>query len=173
MEMKWRRFEVVVAMAVFVWAMGLGQGQAQEYTVENYSFTWPVAQTGSVVMEIQKDTGEAIVVLANRAKLRLTTLYLAPNVARQIGEVLVNTEEYYGRLSGSQEKKPAEAVEVGSYKVNFAYNSPKQGQFEVVVQSGSRSGPGVKMYQDEAKEIGKALLESEKMAAFVNKRINL
>jgi hypothetical protein len=173
MEMKWRRFEVVVAMAVFVWAISLGQGEAQDYTVENYSFSWPVAQTGSGVMEIYKDKSAAVVVLANRAKLTLTTLHLAPNVARQIGEVLVNTDKYYGRLSGSQEKKPAETVEVGSYMVNFALNSPKQGQFEIFVQSGSKSGPGVKMYRDEAIEIGKTLLEAEKMAAFINERINL
>ena len=151
-----------------------------DYTIKNYRFVWHVAEAGKVKLKIQKDpTGLNVVFSSPGGKL--ARLALTPAQAKGIGKVLLKTNNYFNKhqnfFSQQKNKKSflyddehSDKVPVGNYQVVF-HSSPKGKKFEVKVSESKMFSAAVLLTKGEAQKIAKYLVDAEKMAAIVNKRI--
>ncbi len=141
---------------------------AEEFVIENYTFTWHVVKYGGTSMEIQK-TPEALVVIFGQPSIPLCALTVSPVQANAIGELLQKTEDYYESQKKSDDLSSSNSLFSNNCEVNF---SSKQGrEFRIRVKQNDVFGPVVLMERDEAIEIGKYLRQAEQMASFADKRI--
>jgi len=141
---------------------------AEEFVINDYTFTWHVAKYGGTTMEIQK-TPEALVVIFGRPSVPLCALTISPVQANAVGQLLKKTEEYYEMQKKSDDLSSSDTLSANNCTVNF---SSKQGrEFRIRVKQKELFGPVVLMERDEAIEIGKYLRQAEEMASFADKRI--
>ncbi|MCF8127939.1 MAG: hypothetical protein K9N10_05465 [Deltaproteobacteria bacterium] len=141
---------------------------AEDFVIEDYTFTWHVVKYGGTTMEIQK-TPEALVVIFGRPSVPLCALTISPVQANAVGQLLKKTEEYYEMQKKSDDLSSSDTLSANNCEVNF---SSKQGrEFRIRVKQKELFGPVVLMERDEAIEIGKYLRQAEQMASFADKRI--
>ena len=158
---------MVLACMIF-WGMFIGSVHAEEFTIEDYTFTWHVVKYGGTTMEIQK-TPEALVVIFGRPSVPLCALTISPAQANAVGELLKKTDEYYQMQKESDDVSSSDTLTSNNCSVNF---SSKQGrEFRIRVKQKELFGPVVLMERDEAIEIGKYLRQAEEMASFADKRV--
>ncbi len=158
---------ILWACVVFLGILAV-PAHAEEFVIENYTFTWHVVKYGGTSMEIQK-TPEALVVIFGQPAIPLCALTVSPVQANAIGELLRKTEEYYEIQKKSDDLSSSNSLFSHNCEVNF---SSKQGRdFRIRVRQKEVFGPVVLMERDEAMEIGKFLRQAEQMASFADKRI--
>lgn len=153
----------MVFLSIFVMPV-----HAEEFVIEDYTFTWHVVKYGGTTMEIQK-TPEALVIIFGQPSIPLCALTVSPVQANAIGELLTKTDEYYESQKKSDDLSSSNSLFSNNCEVNF---SSKQGrEFRIRVKQKELFGPVVLMERDEAIEIGKFLRQAEQMASFADKRI--
>ena len=141
---------------------------AKDFVIKDYGFTWVVARTGDVSMQIQKKPGNISVILSSLGG-KIATLSMTPSEAKAIGQVLEKTEEYYDKQKKSDDRKSEDVVHEGQFRVYFSSTQGKN--FQVSIRSSKFFSAAVLLTKDEALEMGKNLRDAEDMAAFVNRRI--
>jgi hypothetical protein len=157
---------VLVCMALL--GVFMGSVHAEEFKIEDYTFTWHVVKYGGTTMEIQK-TPQALVVIFGRPSVPLCALTISPAQANAVGELLKKTDEYYQIQKKSDDLSSSDTFFANNCSVNF---SSKQGrEFRIRVKQKEVFGPVVLMERDEAIEIGKYLRQAEQMASFADKRV--
>jgi len=159
---------IAIVICVLFLAGTLPLSHAGSYVIKGYTFTWHVISIGSAKMEIQKTPKGLQVILGSLGGV-LATLSLAPSQAKAIGEVLKKTEDYYEEQSKSDDRKSDDTIEADKCKVTF---SSKQGRdFQIAIREAKIFSPEVLLSRSEAVVIGQYLRKAEKMAAFMDKRI--
>jgi len=141
---------------------------AKGFVIKDYGFTWVVARTGDVSMQIQKKPGSTSVILSSLGG-KIATLSMTPSEAKAIGGVLEKTEEYYDKQKKSDDRKSEDVVHEGQFRVYFSSTQGKN--FQVSIRSSKFFSAAVLLTKYEALEMGKNLRDAEDMAAFVNRRI--
>ena len=140
---------------------------AQEYAIGDYDFTWRVAKVGDVRMDVQKNQKGVSIVLAGPGG-GLARLSMTPIQAMAIGDALKKTGEYYDEQMKKQDPNMEKIISAGDHTVSFSSSRGKK--FQVSVRK-STVGPAVLMDKDQALKMVKYLMDAEKMAALVDKRI--
>ncbi len=153
----------VVGLSIF-----FGTANAQEYTINDYDFTWRVVKVGDVSMAVQKNPSGVLIILRGPGG-GLGRLSMTPFQAKAVGAVLKTTEEYYNKQKKSPVGKSEDMASAGDYRVYFS-SSARGKSFQVGVKK-SDAAATVQMNKDQALKMGKYLGDAEKMAALVNDRI--
>ena len=162
-------FRKLFLVACVFWLAGFSSvAGAKDFVIKDYGFTWEVAKTGDVGMQIQKKPGSISVILSSLGG-KIATLSMTPSEAKAIGEVLEKTEEYYNKQKKSDDRKSEDVVHEGQFRVYFSSSQGKN--FQVSIRSSKFFSAAVLLNRDEALEMGKHLRDAEDMAAFVNRRI--
>ncbi|MCF8131030.1 MAG: hypothetical protein K9N10_21170 [Deltaproteobacteria bacterium] len=141
---------------------------AEEFVIEDYTFTWHVVKFGGTTMEIQK-TPEALVVILGRPSVPMCAVSLSPVQANAVGAMLNKTEDYYESQKKTDDPSSSDSLFSHNCEVNF---SSKQGRdFKIRVKQKEMFGPVALLERDEAIEVGKYLRQAEQMCSFADKRI--
>ena len=147
----------------------LNSASAQEFSIQNWVFTWYAAQVNDVRMDIEKKPAGTLVVLRSLGG-PLATIYMAPDQAVEIGKVLKDTNVYYDKQMKRRDMDDQDVIVSGEHKIYFTSSRGKN--FQVSVRTASMVSPAVMMTRNEALKIADSLLESAKMADWVDKRIH-
>lgn len=162
--------KMLLMFIISCFTMSFSLSNAEDYVINDYTFTWHVIQVGKVKLKIQKEEDRLTVVIGSFGG-KLATLYLQPSHAKAIGEVLLKSEEYYQKHLKSEERDQKDSVQVGKYLVVFS-SLTKGKDFEVRVrESKTFTFTSVLFSKDEAIKMAGHLMDAEKMAALVEKRI--
>lgn len=144
------------------------QEEPSEFVIEPYEFTWTVAQTGDVELRIEKTEDTLLVGIMDTHMHQY--LSLRPASAEQIGQVLGKADEYYRRMRGSPEDV-RETVKAGKCEVSF-WNSPQYGFSVSVKPQGLFAMTRVSLERKQALQLAPHLLKAQRMAEFVDRRVN-
>ena len=160
--------KVMMIVCLFCLSLFLPSAHAEDFVIKDYLFTWHIAKVGEVTMDIQKSPEGTAVVLRSLGG-PLATLLIPPSQAKEIGELLNKTEDYYSEQKKSEDMKSSKTVFTGNYRVTF---SSKQGSsFVASIAEFKVLGAAVLLGKDPAVEIGTYLRKAPEMAALVNDRI--
>ncbi len=162
--------KVMLLVCMVFMGMFVISAYAEEFVIEDYTFTWHVAKTmiGGTTIEVQK-TPEAIVVIFGRPGFPLSTVTVSPAQANAMGIMLKKTNDYYEAQKKSEDPTSSDSLTANNCVVTF---SSKQGRnFKVRVKQDGYFGPVVLMEREEAIEAGKYLRKTEQMCSFADKRI--
>ena len=155
-------FSVLMLCSFSAWA------HAEEFEIQNYTFTWHVTTVGEITFEIQK-TAVSISAILGISGVPLSVLTISPVQANAVGEMLEKADEYLAAQKKSEDLKSKDVISAHNCIVTF---SSSQGQnFEIEVKENDPFSPVVRMSRFEALEISKFLKKAEEMASFVDKRI--
>ena len=141
---------------------------AENFVINDYLFTWYIADAGDATIEIQKSpTGLAVILKSIGGPL--ATLSIPPSQAKAIGEALKKTEDYYKEQQKSDDLKSSKIVPVGNYRITF---SSKQGSsFVAEIAESKAFGSAVLLSKEAALKTGRYLRKAEALADFADKRI--
>ncbi|MBW1819582.1 MAG: hypothetical protein JRJ60_20770 [Deltaproteobacteria bacterium] len=154
-----------VLLAIVAWS---GAAAAEEMRIQDYVFTWHVAKVGSVSIRVEK-TQEHLWIIVGSPGGKIASVALTPSQAKVIGEILVQTQDYYDRLMKNKRKEVKEVVPAGDYRVTFS----KEGRdFEVKIDRPKAFSSAVLLFENQAPEVGEWLLKSEAMAELTNRKVN-
>ena len=145
--------------------------RAGNYPIEDYTVTWRVAKAGYVKMVIEKENDRLYIILSSPGG-RIATLYLGASEAKKIGEILLKTSDYYEMLKKSDDSQPYKEIKGEDFRIIFS-SSPGGKNFNVKVTKSSFIGPTVLINKEEALKISEYLSHADKMAAFIDNRIDL
>lgn len=141
---------------------------AENFVIKDYLFTWHIIEAGDVTMDIQKSPQGLAVILRSLGG-PLATLTVRPSQAKEIGEILKKTDDYYKEQKKSDDLKSSRTVSAGDYRITF---SSKQGSsFVATIAEAKAFGAAVLLDKDSAVTIGDYLRKAPEMAAFVDDRI--
>jgi len=161
------RFIVVTLIAVaIVSATAMhAEEQAAEFKVENWHFTWTVAEKGEAKFQIVKtDERLTCVILRN-----FDALYPTAEQSSAIGGVLGKADEYFEKMRGS-DADTTETVKAGNHNITFRWSA--QFGFSITIRPDERMAMrSVRMDRAEAKEIASAMANAVKMVQYIDERI--
>ena len=160
--------KVFLVACVFCLAGLSSLAGAKDYAIKDYVVTWQAEKVGDVSMQIQKRPGSLLVILSSPGG-KIATLSMTPSEAKEIGEVLGKTEEYYNKQKKSDDRKSEDVVRAGKFRVYFS--SSRGRNFEVSIKGSGVFSAAVLLSKDEAAEMAKHLRDAKEMAAFVDNRI--
>lgn len=159
-----RRVLFMLSLVLVTW---VGAIHAEEMKIQDYKFTWYVGKVGAVAVEIEKTQLHLLVLLKSPGG-RLASLRMRPAQTGAVAEVLLKTGEYKTRLMAMKEKDYKEVVPAGDYRVTFT----KAGRdFEVKIDEPKAFSPSVLLFADQAPKVGEYLMNAEKMAELVDRKI--
>ena len=174
--------KIVLIISVAYLFTILSGASAGDYVIKNYSFIWHVSKAGKVNLKIQKDPIGLKVLLSSPGG-KLATLVLIPAQAKEIGAILLKAKDYYDthqKFYSEQKQKKSisynnehyDKILIGNFQVIF-HSSPKGKEFDINVSKSEMFSPAVLLTKEEALEIGKYLVDAEKLAAIVKQRVKL
>ena len=163
----YKKFSFVVALVCL--GAFLNSAAAQEFSIRDWVFTWYAAQVDDVRMDIEKTPAGTLVVLQSIGG-PIATIHAAPDEAVEIGKVLKDTNIYYDKQMKRRDLDDQDVIVSGEHKIYFTSSRGKN--FQVSVRTTSMVSPAVMMTRNEALKIADSLLESKKMADWVDKRIH-
>ncbi len=154
---------------------------AEDFTVEDYTFTWRVAREGSVNLALVKDSNGVMMALTGFGG-SLAAVSLSPSDAAAVAKALLKAGEQYDahkkHFEDNKKKKSvfrkehSEKELVGEYQVIF-HSTPKGQKFSVKVGKAKTFASMVTMTKEAAEKLGAHLVKAEEMAAFINSRVKL
>ena len=162
-----RKFSLLIVLVCL--GTLLNTASAREFTIRDWVFTWYAAQVEDVRMDIEKTPAGTLVVLRSLGG-PIATIYAAPDQAVEIGKVLKNTNMYYEKQMKRRDIDDQDLITSGEHQIYFTSTRGKN--FQVSVRTTSMVSPAVLMTRNQALKIADSLLESDKMAAWVDKRIH-
>jgi hypothetical protein len=152
-----------------VLALTTSMAAAKEYVIDDYTFTWTAAESGDASLLLQKTHDSLKVILRKKLGYSFDSLYLSPDEAENIGQVLSRVNEFYKKQSGSK-TDTSDSVTVGDYIVSFD-TSRKHGFSVIVRQTGRFSMSTLLLDRKEALGLSKELRDVKDKAAFVENSI--
>ncbi len=172
---------LIVVLAVILALVAGSAVSAEEFTVEDYTFTWRVAREGSVNLAFVKGPkGPALALTGFGGSLAAVSL--SPSDAVAVGKAMLQAgKRYEGHQKYFEDNKKKKSVYrkeysekelVGEFQVIF-HSAPKGGKFTVRVGKAKMFGSMVVMTKEAAEKLGGHLVKAEEMAAFVDSRIKL
>ncbi len=171
---------VLVAALILILAAA-SMACAEDFTAEDYTFTWRVDREGSVNLALVKDPGGVKMALTGFGGT-LAAVSLSPPDAAAVGKVMLKAGEQYKahqkHFDDNKKKKSVFRKEysvkelVGEYQVIF-HSTPRGEKFTVKVGKAKTFASMVTMTKEAAEKLGGHLVKAEEMAAFINRRITL
>ena len=139
------------------------------FTINDYTFSWKVAEAGHVTLKIVKDPSSTLVALSSMGG-RIATIRMTGGQAEAVGKVLAKAEDYYRKYKAKWDKGSSDVVEAGPYRVTFSSNAAAEG-FKIKLDQDKMFSPVVHFTKDTALEIAKHLQHAGEMVSYVDKRI--
>jgi len=162
-----RKFSLLIVLVCL--GTLLNAASAREFTIRDWVFTWYAAQVEDVRMDIEKTPAGTLVVLRSLGG-PIATIHASPGQAVEIGKILKNTNTYYDNQMKRRDLDDQDLITSGEHQIYFTSSRGKN--FQVRVRTTSIVSPAVLMTRNQALKIADSLLESDKMAAWVDKRIH-
>lgn len=173
-----KRAWISVAIVVLTLAAAPVAG-AQEFAVEDYTFTWRVDRMGSVNLSFVKDPKGSVLALTGFGG-GLAAVSLGPGDAEAVGKVLLEAGKQFDahrkHFDDNKKKKSVFRKEhtvkkqVGDYQVIF-HSTPRGEKFTVKVGKAKTFTSMVSMTREAAEKFGGHLVKAKKMAAFIDSRV--
>jgi hypothetical protein len=168
--------KIIFPLFLIAYGMFSSLSYAQDFTIKDYTFVWNVAKEGKTHIKVQKDPNGIRILLG--AGGSLGTIALPPAVAKEIGETLSKTEDYYNQFENyfkeKQHKKTgrdfSKIENVKDYNVWF-YSEAKRKKFQIRISKAKVSKSMANLTKEEALKVRDHLLRAEKMAAYADQKI--
>lgn len=138
---------------------------AEPLVIDEYEFTWKVAESGKLKLYVQKDNETTRIRFWDESDM----LHMTPADAKLVGDALSQTDKYLAKFKGSKEDV-SEAVEAGDQRVLFT-SSPKYG-FSVLIRDKGRSFSSISLDRKQCLAIAPHLKRAEEMAAHADKVVD-
>lgn len=139
---------------------------AEPLVIEEYDFTWKVAESGKVRMLVVKDQDATTI----RIVKEYDSISILPTDAKAVGAGLAQTDKFYAKLKGSQEDA-REEIAAGDQRITF-WNSPKFGFNVSIGEKESLVGRSIMLDRKQCAALAPHLKRAEDLAAHVDKVID-
>lgn len=159
---------ILAAVAVCLGAAPKVKVLEDDFTIDDFDFTWNVASSGEARLSIRKDEDSTTVCLHRD----FGAIRLLPADAVKLGKALAKTSKVYARFKDGK-KEMRETVEAGSAEVDYAIDAKYGFRISVSVKDGAFIGNHLSLERADAKAFVPHLLQAEKMCAYLDKKIKL
>ncbi|MBN2579141.1 MAG: hypothetical protein JXB10_09135 [Pirellulales bacterium] len=144
----------------------LGTNPADEFVIDDYEFYWTVATAGEAKLRIEKNEDSTTVYLCKS----MDGISFTPEEAEKIGAALLRVNHYYAKMQNCK-KKLSETVAAGEHEVIFSHH-PKYG-FSIIIRAKEEFISHVSLDRKAALKFSPCLIKAKRLAAFVDKKIQL
>ena len=163
----WRKILLLIFLVSFT--ILPSQSHAEEFIINDYTFTWKASKVGNVSLRIVKDRFGTAATLSNPGG-RIATLFLSGEQARAIGDALAKADFFYKKHKENWDRQSSDVVKAGDYRVTFA-SQEGGNDFSVTIDQKKKFSPAVHLRKDSALKIAGQLQKAAGMIAYVDKRI--
>lgn len=144
---------------------------SKDYVVDDYSFTWTVAESGNTSLLIEKTDEKLRVIIRKKSGISFDLIYLSPEEAKEVGIVLAKANEFYNKQKDNK-VDTSEIVKVGNYTVTYL-TSTKHGFSAIIRQSELIAIGGLVLDRKEALVLSEKLNDITEKAEFLKNLIKL
>jgi hypothetical protein len=149
---------VVAVLSNVVWA-----DEEDDLVIDNFYFTWTVAESGNARFQIEKDEK------STNAWLRVpsASFSMTPQDAEAVGAALTRTDEFFEKFKDSTEK--AETIRGGQIVVEFS--TTDEGDFHVTVTPAKWKRVGAVLTKTQARALAVPMKKAVRAAALVDEKV--
>ncbi len=166
------RTALTVSLAVVALGNVLRAADEDDLVIDEYNFTWTVAESGNARFQIEKDEK------STRAWLRCPSgsllsfsgsFPMTPQDAEAVGAALARTDEFFEKLKGSTEKSET----IFTSKMRAVFSTSDHGDFLVSVTPKKWKKVGATLTKVQAKDLAVPMKKAVRAAALVDEKVKL